>query len=258
MKVNFVPNKVSYTKGGIPKIIHQIWIGAKMPSIIKAYTKTFKNIPEYSYKLWGNKDLNENNFPLTWKYINKILNKNKIVWAEIADLMRLEILYHHGGVYVDTTMEYIDGLDDVLDITSKFIMSNEEDCGLDCRGNKNKLYISNSFIASIPEYKVLKRLLSEKYLSKIDFSLPANMATGPYYVRSGIKRRDDVKMLPRKLIYAFNYNLHGNDECILYAKKKGYKKLKYFDQIWYVKIPCDQFEDAIMIKHWDIGGTWRR
>ena len=256
-KFKFNIDKIEYTKGGIPKIIHQIWIGSSIPSIIKEYTKTFKYIPDFKYKLWGNKELNKTNFPLIWKYINKLLKKEKIVWAKIADLMRLEILYHHGGIYVDTTMEYIDDLDKYIDNTSKFIMSNELDCGLKCRGQSNKLYISNSFIASVPEYKVLGRLLSEEYLSKIDFKLPANIATGPYYVRTGIKNKSDVKMLPRKLIYPFNYDLHIYDKCISYEAKPGFKKVNYFNQIWYIKIPCKTFSDAIMIKHWDIGGTWR-
>lgn len=251
-------NLLKYTIGGIPKIIHQIWIGNTLPPIIKLYTSTFKNIPGYYYKLWGNDDLNSHNFPLTWKYISKLLKSEKIIWAKIADLMRLEILYHFGGVYVDTTMEYIKNLDKVINNTSKFIMSNESDCGLQCRGNRGKLFISNSFIASVPEYKVLKRLLSEEYLSNIDFSVPANIATGPYYVRTGIKRKSDVKMLPRKYIYAFSYDLHDYDKCISYDEQPGFIKTKYFNQVWYIKYPCDSFKDAVMIKHWDIGGTWRK
>lgn len=247
---------LKYTKGGIPKIIHQIWIGDKLPPIIKLYTSTFKYIPEYKYKLWGNEDLNLYNFPLTWKYISKLLKSKKIIWAKIADLMRLEILYHHGGVYVDTTMEYVKNLDKVINNSSKFIMSNESDCGLKCRGNRGKLFISNSFIASVPQYKVLARLLSDEYLSNIDFSLPANICTGPYYVRTGIKRISDVKMLPRKYIYPFSYDLHDYDKCISYHEQPGFIKTKYFNQTWYIKYPCDAFKDAVMIKHWDIGGTW--
>ena len=141
--------------------------------------------------------------------------------------MRLEILYHIGGVYIDTTIEYVKNLNKILNIDSKFIMSNEENCGLKCIGSKG-LYISNSFIASMPKYKVIERLVSHEYLSSIDFSLPANVSTGPYYVRTGIKRNSDVKMLPTKYIYPISYNSHKDDKCVSYKKQPDFIKTKYF------------------------------
>ena len=140
---------LNYTKGGIPMIIHQIWVGGELQPILKYYTKTFKKLPGFQYKLWGMKDLTEKNFPLTWWYIKDFLTRPKIVWAKIADLMRLELLYNNGGIYVDTTMEYIGNIDIITNSTAKFIMSNEEPCGLACRGTDNRLFISNSFIASV-------------------------------------------------------------------------------------------------------------
>lgn len=241
----------------IPRIIHQIWIGKAIPPIVKLYMKTFKNQRGFEYKLWSNKDLTENNFPITYRYIKKILSKKKVVYAMIADLMRLEILYHHGGVYVDTTMERLKSIEKILKTKSQFIMSNEEPCGLKCRGENNKLFISNSFIASIPEYKVLKRLLSEEYLKSIDFNLPANLATGPYYVRTGIKRHTDVKILPTKYIYPFDFE--EQDPCVYLEKRKGFRKIKYNDEKnYYIKFPCTCYKDdnVYIIKHWSVGGTW--
>jgi hypothetical protein len=234
-------------------IIHQIWVGGELQPILKYYTKTFKKLPGFQYKLWGMKDLTEKNFPLTWWYIKDFLTRPKIVWAKIADLMRLELLYHNGGIYVDTTMEYIGNIDIITNSTAKFIMSNEEPCGLACRGTDNRLFISNSFIASVPKYKVLERLLSEKYLSKIDLDGKANLTTGPYYVRTGIKRHNDVKMLSRDLIYPFV----EEDTCVKYEPGRGLIKTKYFNTEFYIKFPCKQHPDSIMIKHWDVGGSWR-
>jgi mannosyltransferase OCH1-like enzyme len=68
----------THTKGGIPKIIHQIWIGDNMPPVIKLYTSTFKNISGYKYILWGNEHLKKENFLLTWKYISKLLKKRRL------------------------------------------------------------------------------------------------------------------------------------------------------------------------------------
>ena len=244
----------------IPRVIHQIWIGKSIPPIIKLYMNTFKNQKKqnnFKYKLWSNKDLTKDNFPITYRYIKKILSKKKVIYAMIADLMRLEILYHHGGIYVDTTMELVKPIDDILKNKSPFIMSCEEPCGLKCRGDEGKLYISNSFIASVPGYKVLERLLSDKYLKSIDFDSWANMATGPYYVRKGIKRHSDVKMLPTNYIYPLSFE--DEDPCVSLEKKRDLKKIKYNDEkYYYIKFPCTSYKNhnVYMIKHWSVGKTW--
>ena len=255
MTIYKLPNGLTYTPGGIPKIFHQIRIGSALPPVLKPFMNTFKKMPGYKYKLWKNTDLTEQNFPITWPYIQHIMARRKIIYAMIADLMRLEILYHYGGIYVDTTAIAFKNFDGILDMPSKFFMSNEMDCGLKCKGGKRK-YISNSFIASVPRYKVLKRLLSEDKLSMIDFSLPANIATGPYYVRTGITRSSDVKMLPTSFIYPEN----TDDKCVFETRvKKGLTKLKYLgDRVYYIKLPCTQYDypGAYMAKSWMIGGTW--
>lgn len=249
--------------GHIPKMIHQIWIGTSIPPILKKYMSTFKNMKGYYYKVWMTKDLHEANFPKTWKYIKPLLHAPKPVYAMIADLMRLEILYHHGGVYVDTSFEAVKHLDTIIESTNaKFIMSNELDCDLKCKGANKKPYISNSFIVSKPQYKVLERLLSEEYLSKIDFSAKANLATGPYYVRSGIKNKSDIKMLPTSMIYPYNYGdeeeMKKFDDCFSTEEKKGFRKYGYFNGHYYIKFPCKAYPKAVLIKNFEIGGTWKK
>ncbi len=247
---------VEYTKGGIPKIFHQIWIGSDVPPVLKLIMSSFKKMEGYKYKLWKNKDVTQVNFPITWSYIVMLMSRPKIVWAMIADLLRLEILYHHGGIYIDTTAEALQNFDPILENSSKFIMSNEQECGLKCKSHKGK-FISNSFIASVPQYIVIKRLLSNEYLENINFDDRANVATGPYYVRKGIHRASDVKMLPTKYIYPLNGTSDvAVDECVSETKKKGFLKRKYFKKDFYVKFPCDGYPGAYMVKNWAIGGTW--
>ena len=117
----------------IPKKIHLIWIGKLDPPdyFTKYFLHSFKKfLPEFEIKLCGNKDLTKKKFPLTFDYIKKakkrqgnpIKDENgKIMysdpeltkpityskWAQITDLMRLEIVYTHGGFYFDTTFEIL-------------------------------------------------------------------------------------------------------------------------------------------------------
>jgi len=57
--------KLSFLKSGVPKIIHQIWIGKEI------YSNDWKKMKGWNYKLWTNED----NFPLTWYIIEEILEK---------------------------------------------------------------------------------------------------------------------------------------------------------------------------------------
>ncbi len=85
----------------IPKIVHQIWIGPK--PVPKVWTDTIEkmvqNSPKWSYKLWDN-DAVEALFPLT----NQPLYDKEPEWCGKADIIRLEILYRYGGIYIDADM----------------------------------------------------------------------------------------------------------------------------------------------------------
>ena len=57
----------------IPKLVHLIWIGNQdYPDYFKLFLKSFhKYLPEFTIKVWGNKDLTRKNFPKTFTYIQK-------------------------------------------------------------------------------------------------------------------------------------------------------------------------------------------
>ena len=121
----------------IPKKVHLIWIGnLEYPDYFKSFLKTFyQHMPEFEIKVWGNKDLTKKKFPRTIDYIRKAkrLHGKPMVdeygekmlnfklepllyskWAQITDLMRLEIIYNHGGYYFDTTFEILKPLYNLL------------------------------------------------------------------------------------------------------------------------------------------------
>ena len=81
----------------IPKIIHQIWIGTKpIPLQYIVFMKMIKDMhPDFEYRLWTNKDFTPENFSTYYD----MMKMNKIISR--VDMMRYEILYNHGGIYVD-------------------------------------------------------------------------------------------------------------------------------------------------------------
>ncbi|MFA7668472.1 MAG: glycosyltransferase [Burkholderiaceae bacterium] len=77
----------------IPKKLSHIWIGPKKPPI--EWMNTWRQLhPDWEYTLYDNDFLFNRKFQ-TQSQINEYLKRRQ--YAGVADLMRLEILYEHGG-----------------------------------------------------------------------------------------------------------------------------------------------------------------
>lgn len=82
----------------IPKIIHQLWIGPKTPPT--KHMDTWKNKHEplgFKYIRWTEKELEKRGFKSS--LMNRINEMDEINGK--ADILRWEILYEYGGVFVD-------------------------------------------------------------------------------------------------------------------------------------------------------------
>lgn len=210
-----------YHKDTIPRIVHQIWFGSEVPSWRQYIFDKMREACErngYKYRLWKEEDRTRKNFPITHPYqedglrIGKEQGQNR--YAQVADLARLEILYHHGGIYLDSIFMVRDAFFrgiETLNICDKktFLCANEDPCGLDCENAAGEKYLSNSFIASIPKHPVLSRLLdADTSLDNIDLESSAiNKTTGPYFLRSGIvivsEAEENIGIIPTEKIYPF-------------------------------------------------------
>lgn len=272
----------------IDKKFHFIWIGTNpMPDYFVLFLEGFKVMnPEFSVKVWLNKDLTKKNFPSTYPYIKIIKKmqgkpireskdsspmKNKdgeiqtySKWAQITDLMRLEIVYRHSGYYFDTTYECLQPLYKLLNRKEKFVGCNESSYSLD------KLpYLSNSFFGATKGNPILKRLLSKKKLDAIDlYWWRVNETTGPYYLRSGIRKYDSYHIFPTHYFYPFvEYQTQGRkikkNKCHTIKKPKKPKKPKKTKHKYiklhkkgYIYYPCNKYPKSYVIKHWQLGKTW--
>lgn len=266
----------------IPHLVHQIWIGGKLPEHKKIFINYNKKICKkdgWKLKLWKNKDLTKENFPRTWKYILKAKEESVYrenpngVWAQISDLMRLEIIYNHGGYYMDTNMEIIQSLENLLPPPGKtMIVSNQEPCGLKCNSNGLK-YLSNGFFGATKDNYMLKRATAKKNLDKINFrNKHINQETGPYYFRKFIIPRQTY-VIDSELIYPFFPTFwdsvyikdknKSDNRCIFKTKKEAEKnnpkRIIEFNSKWFGKLyiihPCTMYPNSYLINH-TIGGSW--
>lgn len=95
----------------IPKIIHYCWFGrGEMPEQAKQCIASWhKFMPDYEYRRW-----NEDNFDVAQNaYAKESYDAHK--FAFVSDYVRLWALECEGGIYLDTDVEVLKPLDDLLD-----------------------------------------------------------------------------------------------------------------------------------------------
>lgn len=100
----------------IPKIIHQIWLGSPVPESFKQLQQSWVENHigrDWFYKLWTDEDVAQLNL-----YNQKFYNDTDNYGVK-SDILRWEIVYHFGGVYVDMDFECLRSLD-ILHYTYDF------------------------------------------------------------------------------------------------------------------------------------------
>ena len=94
----------------IPKKIHYCWFGGNpLPEEAKKCINSWKKYcPDYEIIEWNesNYDLNKNEY-VKYTYENK-------KYAFLTDYVRLDVVYNEGGIYLDTDVELLKSLDDLL------------------------------------------------------------------------------------------------------------------------------------------------
>jgi len=105
-----VPFKITKgTSPKIPKTIHYFWFsGDEYPDKVKRCIDSWhKYCPDYEFKLWSLDNYKTDNV-----FCNEALSKR--VWAFASDFGRCDVLYRYGGIYLDTDVELIKPLDELL------------------------------------------------------------------------------------------------------------------------------------------------
>ena len=87
----------------IPKIIHYCWFGRNpKPELAQICIKSWKkNCRGYEIIEWNEDNYDLSKAPL---YVRQAYEAKK--WAFVTDYVRLQIIYEHGGIYVDTDVEF--------------------------------------------------------------------------------------------------------------------------------------------------------
>ena len=96
----------------IPKKIHYCWFGngPKNELFYKCLESWKKYCPDYEIIEW-----NESNYDVTKnQYMLEAYQAKR--WGFVSDYARLDIVYNHGGIYLDTDVEMVKPFDDLLEL----------------------------------------------------------------------------------------------------------------------------------------------
>lgn len=95
----------------IPKVIHYCWFGGKelSPQGKRCMESWKRYCPDYQILEWNEKNYDWKKLP----YMREAYEEKK--WAFVSDYARLDIVYQHGGVYLDVDVEVLRNFDELLD-----------------------------------------------------------------------------------------------------------------------------------------------
>jgi hypothetical protein len=192
----------------IPKIIHCFWFGNKeMPPPERACVESWrKHCPEYEIKLW-----NENNYDIAKNRYMKDAYKHE-KWGFVPDYARLDIIYEHGGFYLDTDVELLRSLNDFVNYKAVFAFE------------ASNLIAPGLGFASVPRNSIIKEMLAQ--YDNFEFVKPdgtLNLKTSPEYtteffekrgvhINNGLQVWNDIVILPSDFLCPINNKSSGIHE----------------------------------------------
>ncbi len=164
----------------IPRIIHQVWVGPdSMPQEFVDYRESWRrHHPEWEMRLWTEESLPRD--LVRAEVYERLRNP-----AERSDILRLEVLFRFGGVYVDTDIECLRPIDPLLRDVDFFVNSGKG-------GNAH-----NAVIAAVPRHPILEQALRE-LRPVTEFGLDKH-GTGPQFLGALLREHPEVTIWPFEL-----------------------------------------------------------
>ena len=238
--ISILPNK-------LPQIFHQIWLGDdKPPAHIQTVINGWKAVSKWKHYLWRRKDLKY--LPVTkWIGENILFPKgksknNQKLQQIFLGVMKLEILYRIGGVYIDIGMKCNIDSNDKLELFNE-LLDNKKSLTVAHQYTKEKGPIKSDFLASFPKISMLKTILTKKIFSEYDtfdqlfgHSIPkSNVEYIPY---TGFFYPNDSKPLcsstkPHKGFKPVNFGTLSARPKTLYIDSKCCKNNSFPESLMY-------------------------
>lgn len=170
----------------IPKIIHFVLPQVQSPNQMKAVDLARQLHPTWDIKLWVDPI-----DPTGWELGH--LYGSARSGAQLADLVRLDVVYRYGGIYIDSDVHLTKPLDPFLGFNSLFC---SEDGAL----------LTNAVFGSPKHSPIIHGIIEELKRTEIDWSYPPNQTTGPQLFSRCLRMNTEITLVPRETFYPYNWN----------------------------------------------------
>jgi len=257
---------------------HVIWLGSKLPNVKRVFLHRNQELLHeagWKLKLWRSEDITRQNFPYTYSTIRRALRyhdkSGENVFSMIGDLMKFEILYHFGGLYMDTNIELLRDPTELFTVAAS--LNKEVFLVADPGGDKR--FASAGFMGALKKHSPLfaSLIANEQYLNEIPFEehCVANAWTGPMFLTLKVLHFDSAVILDRDTAYPLLCGQDqmdrclervGNDETVGGKVDQKHSVLVKEDNgdMWRVKVPCHdmmrEYPEATAVDHFSLGKSW--
>lgn len=169
----------------IPTVIHRIWLGDKqMPDEYVRFGRSWaEHHPGWEMRLWTDDDLPPLDHP---DALERCRN-----FGEASDVLRYEILNRFGGVYVDTDVECLRPIDELVGDASAFAAW------------ARPRVIGSAVVGAVPGHPAIARTLEA--VAAAAGSGNQVDATGPVALTRILEHADDVELFGRETFYPLDY-----------------------------------------------------
>ena len=197
----------------IPRIIHQIWLDNPLPDYLVPYMLSWRKLhPDWTHLLWTNvpQFLPEEVRPFCEppNLRNESLFSDATRWAPgsegqfRSDILRYELLYVMGGVYVDCDFECLKPIDSLISPNLELFAAWETDYR----------WIGNAILGAVPNNPTINRTIKNLPKNVQRFAGPGvrpNVLTGPQFITKLWANSYDkihATIFPSKMFYPYLYN----------------------------------------------------
>ncbi len=178
----------------IPHVFHHVWLGSDLPDEAERLRGTWRDQhPTWEFRLWTMDELD-------WLE-NQALFDRAPSYPQKADIARYEIIRRFGGIYLDTDLECLRPIDDLLTDDLTFFAGREADSS-----------VNIAILGATPGHPLLDQVIATLPIScLLNRRRGVNMQTGPRLMTEVIDRlgwasQPGVRIFPPAFFYPYDWS----------------------------------------------------